>query len=239
MTWQLMVHIVGGALGLLSGAAAMIAAKGSLPHRMAGRVFFASMLVMAVMGGYIAVLAGVRVSVLAAALTAYLVSSGRLAARRADGEAGILEWLALAVGVSVAAYGLHLGIEARNGHADVLDGTFVVPAAIYFVFSGIAAFGAVSDAWTLARGGLKRRSRVLQHLWRMSVALYIAASSFFTGQQDLFPETLQGSFLLQLPELLVIGLLVFWALRVALSKRYRAQRPARVDQTKEVKSPSL
>lgn len=229
MTWQLVVHIVGGALGLLSGTAAMIAVKGSLPHRIAGRVFFASMLVMAVTGGYIAALAEVRVSVLAAGLTGYLVSSGWLVARRADDKAGILEWLLLAVAISVAAYGLHLGIEARNGRADVLDGGFVVPAAIYFVFSGIAVFGAASDAWTLARGGLKGRFRILQHLWRMSVALYIAASSFFTGQQDLFPEALQGSFLLQLPELLVIGLLVFWGGRVAFSKRYGAQKLARAD----------
>lgn len=229
MTWQLVVHIAGGALGLLSGTAAMIAVKGSLPHRIAGRVFFASMLVMAVMGGYLAALAAVRVSVLAAGLTGYLVGSGWLVARRADGKAGILEWLLLAAAISVAAYGLHLGIEARNGRADVLDGGFVVPAAIYFVFSGVAAFGAVSDAWMLARGGLKGRSRILQHLWRMSMALYIAASSFFSGQQDLFPEALQGSFLLQLPQLLVIGLLVFWGLRVVLSKRYRGPRLARAE----------
>lgn len=226
MTWQLVVHIIGGTLGLLSGTVAMIAAKGSLPHRIAGRVFLASMLVMAVMGGHIATLTQVHISVLAAALTGYLVSSGWLAARRVDRSAGILEWLTMAAAFSVAAYGLHLGIEARNGHADVLDGGFVVPATIYFIFSGIAVFGAVSDAWALARGGLKGRSRILQHLWRMSTALYIAASSFFTGQQDLFPEVLQGSFLLQLPELLVIGLLVFWGLRVALSKRYREQRLA-------------
>lgn len=229
MTWQLVVHIVGGSLGLLSGAAAMVAAKGSLPHRIAGRLFLASMLVMAAMGGYIAALAEVRVSVLAAVLTGYLVGSGWLAARRADGAAGIPQWFVLATGISVAAYGLHLGIEARNGHADVLDGGFVVPATIYFVFSGIAAFGAAGDAWTLARGGLEGRARILQHLWRMSVALYIAASSFFTGQQDLFPETLQGSFLLQLPELLVIGLLVFWGARVGLSKRYRRPKPAVAD----------
>lgn len=229
MTWQLVVHIVGGALGLLSGTVAMIAVKGSLPHRIAGRVFFASMLVMAVVGGYLAALAEVRVSVLAAGLTGYLVSSGWLVARRTDGKAGILEWLLLATAISVVAYGLHLGIEARNGRADVLDGGFVVPATIYFVFSGIAAFGAVNDAWTLARGRLEGRSRILQHLWRMSAALYIAASAFFTGQQDLFPESLQGSFLLQLPELLVIGLLVFWGLRVALSKRYRGRRLATAD----------
>lgn len=229
MTWQLVVHIIGGTLGLLSGTAAMIAAKGSLPHRIAGRVFVVSMLVMAVMGGYIAALAEVRVSVLAAALTGYLVSSGWLAGRRADDESGILDWLALAVGISIAAYGLHLGIEARNGRADVLDGAFAVPTAIYFIFSGIAAFGAASDIWTVARGGLKGRFRILQHLWRMCVALHIAASSFFSGQQDLFPEALQGSFLLQLPQLLVIGLLVFWGLRVALSKRYRRPRLARAD----------
>ncbi|WP_407351181.1 hypothetical protein [Luteimonas sp. R10] len=225
MTWLLVVHIVGGTLGLLSGTAAMIAAKGSLPHRIAGRVFVTSMLVMAATGGYIAAARDVGVSALAAVLTGYLVGSGWLVGRRAGGGAGVPEWLALAVGIATAAYGLHLGIEARDGRADVIQGGFVVPAAVYFVFSGIAVLGAASDAWALARGGLQGRSRVLQHLWRMCVALYIATSSFFTGQQDLFPAALQGSFLLQVPEILVAGLLLFWLSRVAFSKRYRRPRP--------------
>ncbi len=237
MAWLLMVHIAGGAVGLLSGAAAMIMAKGSRPHRMAGRVFVGSMLVMAILGGCIAAMAQVRISVLAAALSTYLVSSGWLAGRRADHQADLVDWLMLAAGISIVWYGSYLGIEARNGHADVLGSGFVVPATVYFIFTGMAAIGAISDAWLLARGGLARRGRLVQHLWRMSVALYIAASAFFSGQQDLFPAALRGTWLLQLPQLLVIGLLLFWLLRIALTKRLRFSAPAAPDPRTARRSP--
>jgi hypothetical protein len=133
----------------------------------------------------------------------------------------------LVAGMLVAGYGVYLGIQAGAGHADVLDGTFVVPAAIYFAFAGVAALGAGSDAWAVARGGFGHRARIIQHLWRMCVALYIAASSFFDGQQDLFPQALQGTWLLQLPQLLVMGSMLFWVMRVALGRRWRADAQAR------------
>ena len=46
----LYLHIGGGIVGLLSGAAALALRKGSRPHRMAGNVFFVSMLIMAAIG---------------------------------------------------------------------------------------------------------------------------------------------------------------------------------------------
>ena len=48
----LVVHILGGTLGLFSGTAAMVFSKGSPRHILAGKVFVASMLTMGV-GQYI------------------------------------------------------------------------------------------------------------------------------------------------------------------------------------------
>ena len=42
-----LLHIAGGTLGLLSGTAAICFRKGCRPHVLAGRVFVASMLIMA------------------------------------------------------------------------------------------------------------------------------------------------------------------------------------------------
>jgi len=50
------VHITGGVLGILSGTVAMIYRKGSPRHALAGKVFVASMLVMAATAVYLAVL---------------------------------------------------------------------------------------------------------------------------------------------------------------------------------------
>jgi len=40
----LVLHISGGSVGLLSGAVALISRKGSRPHKIAGNVFFITML---------------------------------------------------------------------------------------------------------------------------------------------------------------------------------------------------
>ncbi len=48
----LFFHILAGAVGLVSGAAALSAGKGSRPHRAAGNVFFISMLIMSA-GGFV------------------------------------------------------------------------------------------------------------------------------------------------------------------------------------------
>ena len=51
----LLVHICAGTLGLLSGTAAMSFRKGSPRHVLAGRVFVVSMLTMAVVAVYLAI----------------------------------------------------------------------------------------------------------------------------------------------------------------------------------------
>jgi hypothetical protein len=51
----LIVHISGAGVGLLSGTAALVFRKGGRPHRVAGIVFFVSMLTMCAIGGPAAV----------------------------------------------------------------------------------------------------------------------------------------------------------------------------------------
>ena len=49
----LIIHICGGLVGLLSGVAALSFRKGSPRHRMAGNIFFISMLTMASTAAYL------------------------------------------------------------------------------------------------------------------------------------------------------------------------------------------
>jgi hypothetical protein len=48
----------------------------------------------------------------------------------------------------------------------------------------------------------------------MCVALLIAAFSFFLGQPQVFPASVRGSALLYIPEIAVLGLMIFWLVRV-------------------------
>jgi hypothetical protein len=97
-----------------------------------------------------------------------------------------------------------------------------VPYQPAFVFAALAGFAAACDARVILAGGILGSQRVARHLWRMCVALFIAAGSFFLGQPKVFPPFLRGSPILFVPEIAILGLLVFWLLRVGFSGRARS-----------------
>ena len=89
-----------------------------------------------------------------------------------------------------------------------------IPAGIYLAFGVIAAVAAVLDVRMLRRGGVSGAQRLTRHLWRMSVALFIAVTSFFLGQPQVFPVGIRNTGLLAVPSLLVILALGYWLFRV-------------------------
>src|SRR6266403_1551480 len=89
----LIVHICGGTLGLLSGTAAMSFRKGSPRHVLAGKVFVASMLTMAVFAVYLAITRHQPNNIGGGILTFYLIGTAWLTARRRDGETSRLDWV--------------------------------------------------------------------------------------------------------------------------------------------------
>src|SRR4051794_8495077 len=101
----LIIHICGGVVGLLAGIAAVLFRKGSRRHRVAGNIFFISMLA----NGSTAALLG---NVFGGALTLYLVTTGWLTGRRREGETTLFDWGALlfglAVGVPIMTDGLRI-----------------------------------------------------------------------------------------------------------------------------------
>jgi hypothetical protein len=71
----------------------------------------------------------------------------------------------------------------------------------------------------ILRGGISGAQRITRHLWRMCVALFIAAASLFLGQPNVFPASVRGSFILFVPEVAVLGLMIFWLIRVRFTRR--------------------
>ena len=82
----LLVHILGGTLGLVSGTVAVMFRKGSRWHVLAGRVFVASMLTMGAAATYLAIIKHQNSNIGGGILTFYLVGTAWLTARRRDGE---------------------------------------------------------------------------------------------------------------------------------------------------------
>jgi hypothetical protein len=216
------IHVCGAFLGLLSGAAALLLRKGSRPHRAAGNVFFVSMLCMSASAAYVAAFMRPNLmNVVAGVLTFYLVATAWLTVRRKEGESGLLEVCLMLAALADGAAALNFGWEAANGATGMKDGT---PAAAYFVFGSVALLAASLDVKTLIRGGTLGAHRIARHLWRMCFAMLIATTSLFLGRQQMFPEAIRKTQLLNVPILIVVGLTIFWLCRVLFSKAYKKPR---------------
>lgn len=225
-------HIAGGAIGILSGFVAGALKKGTRRHAMAGRVFTISMLSMSTSAIYIALSdpEGAVINVLMGTLTFYLVATSWWTARQRTGEAGLFDAGAWLVGLAAAAGLLYFGVEAAVSASGARDG---IPARIYLIFGSVALLAVVGDLLRIRRGNLAGAPRLARHLWRMAAALFIAVTSFFLGQPQVFPVALRESGLLGLPPLLVVLFLVFWLARVRFAKRYGWRRAKERERERE------
>jgi hypothetical protein len=216
-TVALVLHIGGGATGIASGWVAILARKGGRAHRIAGTVFFVAMLTMSGIATIVAPMldADQWVNTTMAVFTFYLTATAWMTVQRRAGEVGRFERVAIVVPIGVAVVGLGLAwVAARTGTAG--------PNTPVFPFAIIAALAAVCDLRMIRRGGISGAPRVARHLWRMTLALFVATGSFFLGQQKFLPEEVRGTLIPAAPVLGVVGLLIFWMLRVRV---WRARRP--------------
>jgi uncharacterized membrane protein len=215
------LHISGGALALLSGILAIAAPKGGRLHRLAGNVFFASMLIMAAFAAVLAVIRpGQIINLFIAGFTLYLVATAWLTARRPDGSAGAAEKAALAAALILCAPFALVMFQLATGVA-VFKSAFAIKGPILIAlvtFSGIMALAAAGDACVVLSGGLSGRSRIARHLWRMCVGLGLASGSAFTnGFARLLPGPYHVPPLFFLPQFIPMVLLIYWMARVWLS----------------------
>lgn len=207
----LTLHIAGGSLGIVSGFAALFLRKGSRRHRVAGMVFVASMLTMASIGATVAPLLLDRVSTVAGILTFYLVATAWTTVRRTTPGVGAFDMIMPLIPIGVVVAGLTFMWIAAHSPSGRVDGQ---PNAALFIFVVIGAIAAAGDVHVLLRRGLTGAQRMARHLWRMCFSLFVASGSLFLGQQRIMPQALRGSPLMFVPEIVVLGLLLFWLIRV-------------------------
>lgn len=209
---DLLVHIVAGSLGLVSGFVALFAAKGAPLHRRFGMVFVVTMLVMTTTGTLLAAIRGAApsINVPAGVLTAYFVVTGLATVRPPRERARELHFGAMGVAFAVGLACLAFGFEAlANGGTK--DG---MPAFPYFLFGVVGSLAAVQDVRMVRSGPPAGRARLVRHLWRMCFALFVAAMSFFLGQADEIPKAIRIPALLALPPLAVLVVMFSWLWRL-------------------------
>jgi hypothetical protein len=213
---MLALHIIAGGLGIVAGFAAMVFAKGSPRHRLAGNVYTISMLVMCSSAFIVAAFFRPdKLNLVAATLTFYLVASAWLTVRSKPDAPGRLEYAAMAIGGLAAILGLVFASRASGGIA-----------AGYLFFGAIAAASVASDLRYALRRTITATQRLVRHLWRMGFTLFIATASLFLGQAKHLPAWITEPKLNGLITLLSVGLLVYWLFSVR--RRGRKARPVAV-----------
>ena len=211
----LTLHISGGLMGVLSGAVAMTFRKGFRWHALAGQVFAVAMLTMAGSGATLAVMKQQTGNILGGTLTFYLVATAWMTARRGDREkAGLFEWAALSLALVAGVAEMILGARVALGMSEKAPG---VPIAVYFIFGAIMLLAASGDIRWMVQGGAFGTKRLVRHLWRMTFAFFIATSSFFLGQQRVFPAAWRGAAIWWVLGFLPLVLLIGWLGRVWLA----------------------
>jgi uncharacterized membrane protein len=187
-------HYVAGLLALLAGFIALFSRKGSHLHRRSGRLFVVAMVAMLGLGAYLSFYVVDKPgNGLGALFTIYLVVTSLLTVTRpVDQVRGIT--------MGLAGFAFAIGVLA------LADGSFLVAAAAL-------ACGA-SDLRMLRRGSIAGTQRLVRHLWRMTIALFVATGSFFLGQAKVIPEPLRNFALLSIPVLTVVAALFYWLWRM-------------------------
>jgi hypothetical protein len=226
----LVIHICAGTLGLLAGTAALSFRKGSPRHVLAGKVFVASMLTMAVGAVYLAVVKHQPNNIGGGIFTFYLILTAWLTARRRDRETNRFDWVLLLIPLALGIFAWISGVTALRSHEDLPGG---VPVGMHLFMASVMLLAAAGDARMLLRGGVFGTQRVVRHLWRMCFGLFIAVGSFFLGPSNRplrllstvglgqrLPSVLFSNNLYLMLTVLPLILLIFWLLRVRFTNAY-------------------
>jgi hypothetical protein len=160
------------------------------------------------------------VNMMAGSMTAYLAITGVNAVRPpVPGSRGrdiALMVMALVLGLATMA----------TGFAAIANGTgriFGLPSFPFFLFGVLGLSGAFGDFRTLRAGVLRGAPRLSRHLWRMSMAFFVAAASFFSIKARvaaIAPAPFTTPLARAVPVLLVLATMFYWLWRVRFRKSF-------------------
>lgn len=211
----LIAHIVGGAVGLITGVLNMARRKGDLLHKRIGKVFVISMLVAGVSSLLLSVMHPNYFLFMVGVFTIYLVGTGqRYLSLRLLGSGQQATWIDWGLTLSMLFAGVvfvYLGIKSIVG-----GNTFGI---VYCVFGGFGLIFTRSD-WRHYRGKVRSRNYwMLMHLQRMTGGFIAALTAFLVVNAYHFPVGIPGYIYWLLPTAVITPLIVIWSGRYEVKQR--------------------
>lgn len=216
----LYAHIAGGAMGLLSGTAAIASPKGGTIHRAAGKVFLVSMFIAYLIGAGVAPFMeeGQRPNFVAGVLALYLLITAWLTVRRgSSNRAGPLNYVGAALALIITGLGVGFMFIALNNPTGTIDGS---PPQAFIIFMVGGSFAFLGEVNMIVRRSLVGPARLARHLWRMCASMFFASGSLFFGQPQVFSDAFNQSLLPALLSFAPIIAMLIWLVLVRV-------RPAR------------
>jgi hypothetical protein len=208
------VHILGGAVAIVSGFTALFVGKGSTLHRGSGQVFVAAMVVL----GLTAVpLGNIGGGLMAVYFVVTAFTTMRPFSRNLD----------IGLMLFALAFGL---LSIADGTGTLLEGQMAkdgVPAPMFLFLGIVMLLASWGDYKLIRRGPLRGSPRVIRHLWRMCFSLWIAAGSFFTIRErveTILPEPFLHFWVRMIPVLVPLLAIFYWLWRIKYRKTFKAVR---------------
>lgn len=210
MRMILLIHILTGGLGLLSGYVALSVTKGASLHRKSGMLFVCVMLTMAVTGMVISTVEGVgpEINVPSSLLVIYMVITSLATVRPSAAGSRWVDRAAMLMAVAIG-----LGCLALAVRALASGGRGAGLAYPLVMFGIVALLASAGDRRMMRAGELRGARRLVRHLWRMCFALFVASIAFFLGGSRV-PEMFRHPAVLASGVLLPIVAMLYWRWRL-------------------------
>ncbi len=218
MTPMLLLHIVMGTLGCLTGYAALLLRKGGGWHARVGAVFAVAMILLGLSGTYLAVFAKFNPgNVLGGVTTAYMVGTGWATVRRRS-PVGRWDKLALLLPIATGTAGILWAVQATTDPSGMKYG---LPPYPFILMATVSLLGLMGDLRMLVRGGITGTARIARHLWRMCFGLFVAAISIFLARAHLFPMWMRKSGILWMLTMAPVLAMIFYLVRIRVAKTWK------------------
>ncbi|RIW14116.1 hypothetical protein D0X99_15045 [Algoriphagus lacus] len=205
----LLLHIVGGSIGLLCGILVFILKKGTKTHANLGKLFIFGMLLSGVTAQVMAILHPNTFLFMVGVFTIYLVGTGARAiftksSRSIHSIDRFLQFGMVLAGLAL----IYLGI------AGVMGGNNF--GIVYIVFASIGLLMAVQDIRSASKHSHDKKAYVRKHLQRLGGGFIASATAFLVVNLRELPDWLPVWVLWLIPTLLISPLISFY------SKKYKA-----------------